>query len=248
MQCSKGIFVGILAAVFLCAPSAWSADATLTLDANSSYVWRGINLSRDPVMQPSLDVSGLKIAKRPLSINVWSSFDLGDNAGDLKAGRFSEVDLAMTIDLSAGFKASYFEYLFPAVDVTREAPPTREVMLSWSREMAVTPTISLYYDVGEIKDFFLMVNLGREFTLDAAKKMKLRLSGEAGLTGEKFAQYYGGEGGGLYHYALQAKFSRQVSEKLNLFASAAYTGAFDEAHLPDQPRHFYGGVSCSYGF
>jgi hypothetical protein len=240
-QVLRKILFAILAALAV-SSEAGASEATLATDVNSAYVWRGITFNDGPVLQPSIDVSGLKIGGRPLGINVWANMDLGDFDGALKSGEFSEVDFTLTLGLPAGFDAGVTEYLFPA-----GAASTRELTVSWSKELPVTPSLAIYYDFGTIDDYFATASLAREFTLN--EKTKLGIEGLVGIAGDDFSRAYGGQKGGLYHYSLSGRLSFNPTEKISLGASLSYSGSFDKTEgLPDQPVNIHGGVSASLSF
>jgi hypothetical protein len=197
-------------------------------------VWRGIAFSKGGVYQPSIDISGIKVGQVSLGVNVWSNMNLSDWHERLQSGQFSEVDFTLTASLPAGFKASYIEYIFAIGGATDFSPipepSTREVMLGWSRELAVTPALSLYYDVEQIDDYFLVASVSRGFKL--AQSVQASLALETGLAGKKYAQYYGGTKGGFYHYAMAGRLTYQATETLGLSATLGYARGFDEKILP----------------
>lgn len=220
---------------------AGAADASAGVDLNSAYIWRGITFNGTPVAQPWLDVSGIKLGEGvSLGANVWTNVDLGDWDGKLKSGEVSEVDLTLTLTLPKGFKAGYIEYTFPA-----GIGGSRELFAGWSGTKVVTLSANAFYDLDEGEDYFGTLGVGKAFTL--SPKASLSLDAQAGFAGEDFAKTYGGSEGGLYHYNLAAKLSYKATDKLTLGASLGYTGAFDEAKLPEQDASVYGGVSLSLG-
>lgn len=233
--------VGAAALVLLCVP-AFGADATLTGDFYSAYIWRGLTAANGPVFQPALDVSGFAIGKVPLSVNVWGNVDFTDCDGACPKGQFSEVDLTLNAQLPKGLSIGYIEYLYPTGD-----PSTREFYAAWSHEYSfVTPTATVYYDFGDIDSGFLLVGLERELAL--GPKAAALLKGEVGFAGDGFAAYFGGEKGGFYQYNLSAGLSYKLGEKGSIQGTFGFVDAFDHAILPKQDADFYGGVSLSYSF
>lgn len=94
---------------------------SVTVEAASTYVFRGATLNRGLVLQPALEVEALP----GLTLGVWANLDLDDNDGALKKGEFSEVDLTVSysrefenVSLSLG----YIEYQYPgaAANADRE--------------------------------------------------------------------------------------------------------------------------------
>lgn len=229
------------ALVLLCVP-AFGADATLTGDFYSAYVWRGLTFAKGPVFEPTLDVSGVSIGKVPLSFNVWGNFNFDDWDAQVVKDEFSEIDFTVTAGLPMGFSVGYIEYVF-----TVGEPSTRELTAGWSHEYSLaTPTVTLYYDVEQIDSGFLLLALEREVAL--GKRAAFTLTGEAGVAGNGFATYYGGERGGFYQYNLSAALSYKLGEKGSIWGTTGYTNAFDHAILPEQDARFYVGLSASYAF
>jgi hypothetical protein len=226
------------AALALLSSTASAAEATITADTYSGYTWRGITFAGGSVVQPSLDVTGLG----PVTVNVWSNFNLDDWDGKLHSKAFSEVDFTLNAKLPRGFNAGLIEYVF-----TVGEPSTHEVSAGWGGEFSVVnPTVTAYYDFGQVDSGFLLVGLAREFAL--SKKASLGFKAEAGWAGKGFAVYYGGTKGGPYHYNVSGKLSCKVGEKGILAGTVGYTSGFDRDILPKQDVELYGGVNLSYGF
>jgi hypothetical protein len=238
------LFAGALTLV---AAQGMAADASGGADLCSAYVWRGLTFNDGPVVQPWLDVSGIKIARGvSLGVNVWTSVDLDDYNGLRKSGEVWEADFTFTLTLPKGFKAGYIEYTFPTGLAEQLTMGSRELFAGWSGTKGLTLTANAYYDVDEAEDFFATVALGRSAKM--SEKASLNLEAQVGLAGEKFARVYGGTDGGLYHYAITSKLSYKASEKATLAATAGYTGNFNEKVLPKQDASFYAGLGVSVGF
>jgi hypothetical protein len=247
---SRRVALLCMLALVGCGAAASGADVTASADFNSAYVWRGITFANGGVVQPALDISGIKIGKVGLGVNVWANFNPGSSEGRVRQGQFSEVDLTLTASLPSGFKVGYIEYIFaignaPEPVVRPIEPSTRELMISWSRTMAVTPTVSFYYDVEQIDAPFLVLSLARR--VDLSKKAAATFTAEAGYTGEKFAQYYEGSKGGLYHFNLTGRVSYQVRDKLSLSGFLGYADGFDRTVLPKQDARLYLGLGITTG-
>jgi len=235
-----------MAVVLMMSGRALAADVSAGTDLNSAYIWRGITFNKGPVLQPWLDVSGIGLGKDvSLGVNVWSNVDLSDNDGTLKSGEFSEIDLTATLSLPKGFTAGYIEYTFPAIAPDAGVPGTRELFAGWSGSFIVDPSVTVYYDVDEVKDYYVLLGVGKDFTLN--EKASVSLGGAVGLAGEDFAVAYGGESGGLYNFNVSGKLSYKASEKVTLTGIVGYSGSLDETHLPEQAADFYGGVGISVG-
>jgi hypothetical protein len=241
----------VLAFVTSVGPVAGAADVTAAADINTAYVWRGITFSKGGNIQPSLDVSGFELGV-PLALNVWGNFNFSNWEGRVVSDEVSEIDVTLTGTLPAGFKAAYINYIFTVggtTDFTKvPEPSTQELMVSWSHTYGVTPGVALYYDVGAIRDFFLLLSVARDFAV--LPKTKVTGRAEVGIAGGDFARYYSGTKGGLYHYNLYVKGTYAVSKTASVGVSVGYTAGFSEDVLPRDKPGFYGpyaGVSVSLG-
>lgn len=245
-----------IAAVLVSVPTApvWGEDPAgpvveVSAEFHSAYIWRGLTFNDGPVIQPAVDISGIEIGGIPIGVNIWSNLNVDDFDGAVRENQFSEVDITLSAELGAGFTALFIEYIYAAgasADPSTGVPGTREIALSWSREMVFTPTFTLYYDIEEVDGAFLQFSLAREFAL--SPKTSVGVQADVGLASGAFARYNGGECGGLYQVQALAKLTYQATDRLSLYASAAYTDGFTHRSLPRQPTDFYGGFGIAFTF
>jgi len=228
-----------------------AADVTAGADVYSAYIWRGITLGGTPVIQPWVDVSGIKLGEKvSFGFNVWSNAALSDwTAADktllTEGSRFNEFDVTLSLTLPKGFKAGYIEYSYP---YTLGTPylATRELYGSWAHSGIVNVGLNLNYDVGLVDDYYLSATVGKSLTIN--DKTSVSVDGLVGLAGEDFAKAYYGTKGGLYNYNLSAKLSYKATEKMGLGAVVGYAGSIDTDVLPEQDKKFYVGANFSVGF
>ena len=232
---------GLLVTLF-CVFPAIAADASVAMDVNSAYVWRGITFNDGFVLQPSVDVG-----KGGFGVNVWGNIDMDDYDSNLDSGEFSEVDITLSyaFDLEPVFVSiGYIEYLFPI-----GGNGTREWYLSLGMDIIgdLSAGLEFYYDFDEFDTLYINASLGYSIALSDAASLDLGAS----------AGYYDGDGtadgdAGLYDYLLFAGVSYAVSDALSISASLNYTDAFDSDKLPDgmygQDVNTFGGVSIAYSF
>ncbi len=228
--------------VIFCVQGVLAADATVAVDVNSAYIWRGITFNDGIVLQPSIDVS-----KGGFGINVWGNVDLDDYDDRLDSDEFSEVDLTLSygfdiepVEVSIG----YIEYLFPAGgDGTREFFAT----LGMDLFEGLSAGIKLYYDFDEVDDIY--INFGLGYSVPVSETFSLDFGASAGYMGDDASM--GGESG-FNEYVLSVGGSYSATEALSISASINYTDAIDEDVLPDgifsQDVNFYGGISIAYNF
>ena len=221
-------------------------ELTAAMDINSAYVWRGLTVNDGLVVQPWIDLSGVRVGKVPLSFNIWSNYDIGDFGGTLRKNRFSEVDFTLSAELGYGFIMGYSRYMYITGDHS-SIPDTGELFIGWSTETDIlTPSLTLYYDSDEVKGAFLQGAISRTFTI--SERNSVNIVCEVGLADDHFADYYSATKEGFYHYNLMAKLSSQITEKIELKVLAGYTNHFDRTVLPAQKTDLYAGLGISYTF
>ena len=212
------------------APAA--ADAEYALDFASAYVWRGITFTDGAVFQPSVTASN----DSGFAINVWGNLDL-DDANDMSA-EFNEIDLTASYGFGSdavSAEVGFIEYLFP----NTEFAGTREVYLSLGWDVAASPSLSVYYDIDEVKDFY--ANFGISFGGDVSDALAWSVDVSAGWAGDDFAAAYGGVAGGMYDGNVTFGLSGGAWS-----AFVSYVDALDDDALPEQPVDFLAGIGFSF--
>lgn len=233
------VLLGVLAVAAMAAP-AGAADVSAGADFNSAYIWRGITLNTNPVLQPWVDVSGIKLGEgASFGFNVWGNAPVTGEEYDLKR-QFDEFDVTLTLSLPHGVKAGLIEYTVVG------APATRELFGSYSYAGKLNAGVSAFYDFGTVDDFYLSATVGKSFTID--EKTSVSVDGLIGMAGEDFALAYDGSKGGLYNYNLSGKLSYKATEKITLGAVVGYAGSLDKDVLVEQDQKVYGGASVSVVF
>ena len=230
-------FIG--AALLFTASSAVAAEAVLSGDLNSAYVWRGITFNDGAVFQPAIDVS-----HGGFGVNVWGNLDIDDYNGTLEDGEFSEVDLTLSygfpigpVDVSFG----YIEYLFPHSD----SDGTREVFVGGSISPLENLSLGadLYYDFDEVEGFYAA--LGASYGFEPMEKLSLEAGVVIGIADNDFST---GDKGGFHEINLSLSGSYVINDSFSVGAMIAYTNPLDNDVLPEQDVDFYGGVNASYSF
>ena len=233
----------VMILVLMTGGSALAADATLAVDFNSAYVWRGITFNDGAVAQPSLDVTS-----GGFDINVWANYDIDDYDDTLDDREFSEVDLA----LSYGFNLDpveigigYIEYLFPA-----GGAGTREAYLSLGVPIAggLSLGAAAYYDFDEVEGMYGNVSL--TYGADLTDCLGMEISAAAGYADKDFAEAYGGTDGGLFDLSCSLSLSYAVTDALSLGAGITYVDSLDDEVLLEDlvDSDVYGGISVAYAF
>lgn len=211
------VLSGVVAVVMMMAASAvYGADASLSLDVASAYVFRGVTLNDGAVLQPGLEVSGLG----GLTIGVWGNLDLDDYDGSLEKGEFSEVDIyasyALPVDLF-DLSIGYTEYTYPM-----GGNADREVGVSAGKSVGPVDLVAdVFYgiDGGSEKSLYVELSAGTAF--------------ELGVVGAELGAavgYLNPDGGesGFSHFTVSAGVSYGP-----VGASVMYIGQIDDDVLPD---------------
>ena len=199
-------------------PPAKAVTITPTVDINSNYMWRGIRLSDNWVIQP-----GVTVESHGASLNVWSNWDLNEypygsgNGG----GRLNEVDITGTYSHGVGKATLSGGFIYYAL---RDYPDTTEFFATVAFEAPLAPSLSGYWDVDQGKGGFLMLTLGQDVQL--APNVPLKLGGYLSYdihhkvmgvldSGEAF--------NGFYNAEVSAAIPVPVNARLSLTPRAAYT-------------------------
>lgn len=202
------------------APAVRAADATVGVDVNSAYVFRGVTLNEGFVAQPYLEVSGL-----PIDIGVWGNFDIeDDDARSVDGGQFSETDFygsyslpVEEVDVSIG----YTEYTYNNGDLDAD----REISLSFGLDTVLAPSLGIFYglDGGIEEDFYAELSVGHDIALSEDLGLSL-----GALIGYKDPGADGTESG-LHQYALSAGLSYEF-----VSLGVTYYGQADDDVLTDE--------------
>lgn len=219
-----------------------SADITPA----SKYVWRGLILTDDPVLQPSVTLS-----HKNLSLNIWANTDLTDINGT--SGEINELDY--TIDYSSSvdkvnFSVGLIQYTFPRTDFE----PTTEIYGSAGLSVLLSPTVSVYYDSDEVGGLYGTFGVSQSFPLgEIIKKISpsLDLSGSiAYATSDWNEGYYGVKSSGLVDLLLTASLSVPIDEYLSLAPFVSFSQVIDsdlkKAVADDNATFFGATLSVSF--
>jgi len=211
-----------------------------SFDVYSQYIWRGLALDIDPVLQPGFSLSG-----HGISFSFWSSWDFDNN--DSLDG--DEIDYVLDYtykfdDFSVSVGHAYYE--FPGTDTF-----SREFYGSIGLSaIPLSPAFTFYYDYGDENQGggdgqYLTLEVSHSFALEEDLGISLDLSGRIGYNNELFIA---GEGGDVL---LSAGLTIPLAESLSISPSANYSVPYgdlkDEAD-GNQDEEFYGGFSLAYSF
>ena len=231
------------------APMGNAAYATVGADVNSAYVWRGVTVNDDAVLQPSIDVTH----SSGWGVNVWGNWDIGDNNGALADDKeFSEVDFTLSYGIPAGtvpidvdLTIGNITYVFP-----NGGEETNELFLNIGKSVELgVPLdvgVNLYWDWDQVDDIYADVTVGHSHA--ASDQLSIGLNGVLGYAGSDFAAAYGGTDSGLFNWEVSVSLDYALQDNLGLSGFVAYTDSADDAVLPEQETDIYGGVGAHYSW
>ncbi|MBN2808401.1 MAG: MipA/OmpV family protein [Deltaproteobacteria bacterium] len=257
------VLVAVLLGTALSGSSVLAEELKVSVDAEvlavSKYVWRGLEVNEDPVLQPSLTV-----AYGGFSFNLWGNMDLTDFGEDecvytsdckSRAGQFTEIDL--TLDYSHSFDkftlgAGIISYQFPNWD---ESEDTHEVYLAFSYDCLLAPALTLYYDFDEVDGFYANFSIGHSFAL--SEKVGLDLSASLGYGDSDYnAAYFGVDESALVDANGSIALPFQVSDKITITPILSLSTVVDSDlrdsvksnSCCDHETNLYGGISIAMSF
>ncbi len=229
-------------------------ELSADLNISNIYMWRGIMLDGDPVMQPGFYLATHSYPWGKLKAGVWMSHDMS-NRDALKS---SETDYILDYTYTykdVGISLGHIYYDFP------DALPADGAAKGWSREvytgisfpkLFLSPSVYYYYDYGKKEDgggegSYTMLSVSRSIALDMIKKVacSLDLSGHIGLNNK---QYYRGKGGdAAFGIGVTLPLTKNVSMKPNINYSIPWGNISDKGN-GNQKARFYSGVYLSCAF
>lgn len=172
-------------------PSINTGESSISFEAGldyvSKYVWRGILINDEPVLQPDITAS-----YKGLNANIWGSIDLTDygyESGDYnnRGNSFQEVDY--TLSYSYFFKklsltGGIIWYDFPGTGLD----DTKELFISAEMSVPLSPSLTVDYDYDEAEGFYLESRI--EYCFRLSKDVSLGLSAGVGWSDSDYNMYY----------------------------------------------------------
>jgi uncharacterized protein (TIGR02001 family) len=212
----------------------------------SKYVWRGLRLTDDPVLQPSLTVD-----HKSLSLNVWGNTDLTDVNGT--PGETNELDYTLSYSFSvdrADISIGVIQYTFPHTAFE----PTTEIFGSVGIPVLLSPIVTVYYDSDEVGGLYGTFGVSHSFSLGDVYRgisPSLDLSGSIGYaTGDWNEAYYGVNSSGLVDLLLTAGLSIPFDDHLSIRPFVSFSQVIDgdlKDAVEDDNTTFF-GATLSYAF
>jgi len=226
-------FLAALVPVYVVAQDAPKIDTSFDLTLANKYVWRGINLSNDWVLQPNVTLSS-----HGFSLGFWGNMELTNwNAPNYvrrPAGKFTEFDTTLAYGQSFGsgdWSVGYTDYQYPGTGIARYGEWFASATFG---EVNFTPTVSIYKGDKSNMGTYLELGGTHEFT---GAGQSLTLDGFLGY-GDKRSNsfYYGNNKNAFTHIQLDLSTSFEVGQGWALQPKVSYSTLLERNHLAGQPR------------
>lgn len=216
-------------------------DIEAELPVYTKYVWRGMNLVDDAVLQPSLEVGlfGFELA-------VWGNMYLTDIANE--SGQFGEVDYTIGYELELALfelEAGFIFYTYPK----HHFDDTTEFYVGGKVNVLLSPSLMVYQDIDKFKGAYWAASIGYGF--DMSETLKLDLTGGVGLGSQSFISgYYAGMltvpdtdlDASMTDFFVRAELPFHPIPFLSITPSATYTSLLGDAKKAlDNDEMLYSG-------
>ncbi|MDA0322156.1 MAG: hypothetical protein O2923_05505 [Verrucomicrobia bacterium] len=214
--------------------TALAADADATLEVNSDYVFRGVDVSKDVAVHPTIAVS-----HEGFTFTTWAWWDTDSKTKT----DMNEVDLSLEYALpieEANVSVGWIEYLYPEGGTS-----DREISVSVSgNDIPLNPVLSAYFGLEGAVDGDIYVNL------EVSHEVPV---GDASLTVTAAAGWFDDDkavaplDSGLADGRVNATLSMEIAEGTSISAQIEYNTNLDDDVIPDVAARdgVWGGVSIS---
>ncbi|MFO8058508.1 MAG: hypothetical protein R6V10_14580 [bacterium] len=235
----KAVVTAVLAGMISAVVFPWPARAEaegepvkVSLEAlyAERYIWRGMPVNEEAVLQPSLTLSN-----GGFSLNFWGNVDLtdyGEEAGyGDEEGNATEIDYTGSYERNLGpviLGVGFVNYTFPHVGLA----PTTEVFASLGLDMPLSPSITCYVDEVAEGANYTSVDLSHSFDLfeSGGVSMAAELSAHAGYAnGKNVETYYD-----TLDHAAWHDWSAGVALPVSLGGGFSLTPAYQYSSLWDE--------------
>lgn len=226
-------------------------SATGSTSFYSQYIWRGIRLDNDYVLQPSFTVSGFN----GLSVNVWGNYDL-DNSADAANSNETDTTVSYTKTFEGlnllgmelkpiGVTVGHIYYDFPGTNTF-----AKEAMLGFSYGTFLSPSLTWYHDYsresqGGGDGDYLMLSAAKSLDINKDYGITADFSGHVGYNKGDFIL---GEGGDVL---LTGGLTLPLTKSLKLSPSINYAipfGDYTDIKNGEKENEFYWGTTLNYTF
>ncbi len=195
----------------------WSLEGKTTVA--SRYIWRGMVIVDDTVLQPEVNLS-----RGSLALGLWANYEPTDATGH--ARQITEVDLSgawsRRLKGALALELGVIHYLFP----NTPSPATTEVYATGSWDGPVTLSLSAYQDVGHIHGTYIKAGVGRGIKIAGWAELGLG-AWVAWGSADYCKGYFGVDSAGLADWGLSGQLTLSLG-RLRLSPGLAWSSVGDE--------------------
>jgi len=181
--------ITIILGLALLGPAAAAAmgpvDLTAEVGLFDRYVWRGLTVNDNLVMQPELSA-----ALGGFGLGLWGNFDADDEDG---SSGFNEYDLTLSYGVSlptVSLDLGFIYYSFPDASVFN----TIEGYASVTASVLLSPSLTVYRDLDAVEGWYWEAGVSHGLPLSPAAS--LDLGARVGLGSGRYLEgYFPGAGG-----------------------------------------------------
>lgn len=220
---------------------------------SSIYLWRGIMLDGDPVVQPGFYIKSPVSKFGRVKFGYWVSHetDKHDSLRSSEADYIADYTYAFDIlDVSLGHTYYDFPDALPADGAPKGFSREFYAGLTFAK-LIFTPCVYYYYDYGKKEEgggqgTYTVLNLSYGVPVKV-KEMTLSLD-FSGHLGHNNKLYFPGKGGdAALSVGLTLPLTRHLSCKPNVNYSVPWGNLSDKTN-GNQKDRFYGGIYLNYSF
>lgn len=174
-----------------------------SLDYFGKYVWRGQDVTDEPVLQPSTTI-GLG----NLSLGIWGNLETTNVNNEKNA--FTEVDYTLDYsDAVPGVEGLGYSVGLIAYDFPEAGSQTYEAYFGLSADTLLSPSVTVYYDYDDVDSFYVSAGVGHSLPdiLGPDSGVSADLSASLGWGAKKYNNgYWGVNSSALNDLTLGAAF------------------------------------------
>lgn len=228
----------LLVAASLAASAAFAQEAPkintdIDLTLANKYVWRGVNIVNDFVLQPQVTLS-----THGFSLGFWGNLELTNwnapNYTRRPAGRFTEIDTMLSYGQSFGdgdWSIGYIDYQFPGTGSARFGEWFASANLG---SVDFTPSVAIYRGSKSGMGTYIELGGSRDFQTGG---QNLTLGGLLGYGDKKSNQFfYGNSKDAFTHLQLDLSTSLEIGKGWSMQPKVSYSTLLERGHLAGQPR------------
>ncbi len=238
--------IATVSVLLLAAPALASWDGSVEASVQSAYLWRGMVVNDEAVLQPSFTLS-----QGGFSAGVWANVDLTGIAGHRLEP--TEVDswLAYTWDLEhVSFTLTAYDYSFPH----GAAPSTQEIWAGVTWKTFFSPSLTVVRDVNEAEGTYLLFSGTQSLGLLRGPTSEgLVLSVNFGHATREYTRFYFPElrADHVNDYGVRLDWPVALGSgtlKIGVQYSGFTDGSVQSPGFEGDSTHFVGGLTYSVPF